>query len=340
MYRFLRLPLVLALSLAILEGGAQKISFHEVKIGVESSFRGLSVVDDSIAWVCGNNGIIGRTQDAGATWEFMKIESAMESDFRSIHAFSYREAVVANAGSPASIYKTDNGGDQWEVVYRNTNAKAFINSIAFTDYDHGFAIGDPINGKLMVLESLNGGQAWQPIEKEPMMSPDEFVFAASGTTLRAMKDGTLLVGTGGAQARLLISGNFGSSWKTLAAPVIDPNPSSGIFSVWISDNGRIVAVGGDYKREQLAFSNSWTSNNGGKSWQKPGQFPGGYRSCVEQVGRFLVAIGPSGGDISGDGGLSWQPFIGPGGNVIRTSPDGKLTLMAGKNRIWKVNYDH
>jgi len=339
MHCSLRSLILVALLFPIFEVTAQRITFEEIKIGLESSFRGLSVVNDSIAWVCGSNGIIGRTRDTGITWEFMKIESAMESDFRSIHAFSYREAVVANAGTPACIYKTFDGGNQWEIAYKNTDAKAFINSIAFSDFDRGFAIGDPINGKLMVLESQNGGQSWEPIEKEPVVSPEEHVFAASGTSLRAMKNGTLVVGTGGAQARLLISENFGNSWKTLAAPLYDPNPNAGIFSVWISENRRIVAVGGDYKKEQLAISNSWSTINGGKSWQKPGQAPGGYRSCVEQVGRFLVAVGPGGGDLSGDGGVSWQPFICPGANVIRTSAEGNLTLMAGKNKIWKVAYD-
>jgi hypothetical protein len=74
-----------------------------------------------------------------------------------------------------------------------------------------------------------------------------------------------------------------------------------------------VAVGGDYKQPERAEKVVARTVDGGLHWTlTEGRGPGGYRSAVAVVpGAMvptLVAAGPTGSDVSTDGGLSWKPL--------------------------------
>lgn len=316
---------------------AQQLKWVELGIDVKSSFRGLSVVDDSIAWVAGNNGTIGMTRNGGRTWEFMQIRGAETADFRSVYAFGRYEALVANSGSPARIYRTSDGGQHWMMVMQDNDPQAFIDAIDFTDHTNGFALGDPRNGRAMVLRTADGGMRWQVLKTSPATEPGESFFAASGTSLRCLPDGEVIIGTGGNSTRVLISNNKGMNWTAGIIPESIKFESGGVFSVSFSDSENGIAVGGDYKQETKIGSNSWYTSNGGKKWKPASKSVSGYRSCVEKIGRNLwLAVGPSGGDISTDGGRSWSLEPGIRANVVRMARSGKLVLMAGNNKIWRL----
>jgi photosystem II stability/assembly factor-like uncharacterized protein len=51
-----------------------------------TSIRGLSVVSDSVAWVSGSNGLIGKTLDGGKTWLWTQPNGYEKLDFRDIEA--------------------------------------------------------------------------------------------------------------------------------------------------------------------------------------------------------------------------------------------------------------
>ena len=66
-------------------------------------------------------------------------------------------------------------------------------------------------------------------------------------------------------------------------------------------------VGGDYKAPQPQARHGAYSSDGGKTWKLAAQQPGGYRSAVAWVdGVTLAAVGPSGEDVSEDGGMHWK----------------------------------
>ncbi|MEO5649770.1 MAG: oxidoreductase, partial [Ginsengibacter sp.] len=77
---------------------AQKIKILNSQI--ESSFRGLSVVDNNIVWVSGNNGMAGKSLDGGNTWKWIKIKGFEHTDFRDIEAFSATTAIIMGIGEP------------------------------------------------------------------------------------------------------------------------------------------------------------------------------------------------------------------------------------------------
>ncbi len=88
-------------------------------------------------------------------------------------------------------------------------------------------------------------------------------------------------------------------------------PSSGIFSLAFADARNGVAVGGDYKQTEQDERVIALTSDGGLTWRLPkGPALTGYRSAVAYLpgtrGRSLVAVGPTGTDLSTDGGETWQ----------------------------------
>ena len=101
--------------------------------GQPTSIRGLSVVDDETAWISGSKGYIALTTDAGKTWQWQQIKGYAQADFRSIVAFSGKEAVIMSSGKPALILKTIDGGINWTEKYRNTDTAYFLDAMDFAD---------------------------------------------------------------------------------------------------------------------------------------------------------------------------------------------------------------
>jgi len=59
----------------------------------------------------------------------------------------------------------------------------------------------------------------------------------------------------------------------------------------------------------------------------------GYRSAVANVPGLqgaLVAVGPSGSDISTDGGKTWKAVIGPGFHAISFAPRSRIAWAVGE----------
>jgi photosystem II stability/assembly factor-like uncharacterized protein len=308
--------------------------FKSVGTSTGSSFRGLSVADGRTAWVSGSKGYVGISNDAGNTWAFRQVKGYEQCDFRSIYAFDERRAVIANAGAPAYILTTTDGGQNWKLVYENKDSAAFIDGLCFWDNSSGIVYGDPIGGRLLTLTTADRGQTWRAatVESRPALEKDEASFAASGTAMRCLDKSKVIVATGGGVSRLLTSDNKGGSWNTTAAPMLHGMASTGIFSVACVGNNMIIA-GGDYKREDLRTDHIFISKDAGKHWVAPAMPTRGYRECVEFVkGKTAIATGPSGTDISYDLGMHWQPLSDEKQfHVVRKSRKGNLIIMAGGN---------
>jgi photosystem II stability/assembly factor-like uncharacterized protein len=126
---------------------------HIYPSGTLASFRGLSVVDDSVAWVSGSLGTVGRTVSGGRKWQFSTVPGMEKADFRTLYAFDSLHARIGNAGSPAVLLSTEDGGKTWKEVYRNIHPDAFLDGVDFWDEKRGMVYGDPINGRLLLLKT-------------------------------------------------------------------------------------------------------------------------------------------------------------------------------------------
>jgi photosystem II stability/assembly factor-like uncharacterized protein len=74
----------------------------------------------------------------------------------------------------------------WTRVYYSSVSGTFYDAMDFWDSQNGIAIGDPIDGRLLVLRTSDGGDNWfeAPWEERPEVLEDQYAFAASGTCVR------------------------------------------------------------------------------------------------------------------------------------------------------------
>lgn len=316
---------------------AQSLVVVPLRVNVPSSFRALSVVNNRVAWVAGSNGYVGRTTNGGTTWQFNQVKGFENLDFRSLHAFNQNQAIIANAGTPARILLTADGGKTWRLVYANTHTDAFIDGMDFWNKLEGMIYGDPIDGHMLLLRTTDGGKSWKPVKQPPQLAKGEASFAASGTGIRCFNKSSIVVATGGTVSRLWYSADKGDTWETMEVPVIQGESSTGIFSVATRDNTWLV-VGGDYQHPQQTNRHILLTTDKGKTWQAPALPTRGYRECVENLnGPVWVAVGPTGAELSVDDGNSWNPLSDEQGfHTVRKARRGSLTLMAGNGKLYVV----
>ena len=128
--------------------------------GIDASLRGLSVIDDRVAWASGGEGQVGITTDGGATWRFARVAGHEERDFRDVEAFSATRALIVAAGAPGLILETTDGGATWRQRFRDDRPEVFLDAIDCLDQRRCLVLGDPIDGRFLLLASEDGGLSW------------------------------------------------------------------------------------------------------------------------------------------------------------------------------------
>jgi photosystem II stability/assembly factor-like uncharacterized protein len=309
---------------------------HIQTSGTMASFRGLSVVDDSVAWVSGSLGTIGKTVSGGRKWQFRTVPGMEKADFRTLYAFDSLNALIGNAGSPSILLRTEDGGKTWKEVYRNVHPDAFLDGVDFWDKKRGIVYGDPINGRIVLLKTIDGGKHWLelPESQRPKLDSGEASFAASGTNIRTWGKSNVLIATGGKISRLWFSENDGQTWRQLTVPILQGKASQGIFSVAV--HGKIwMVVGGDYLADTLRKQHVFVSQNEGRSWMFPKEPTQGYRESVEWIrGNTWLSTGPSGTDLSSNDGNTWMPISNIRGfHALRRAQKGNTVFLAGSKGI-------
>jgi photosystem II stability/assembly factor-like uncharacterized protein len=301
---------------------------------VNTNIRGLSVVNNNIVWVSGNNGMVGKSSNAGKNWKWMTVKGFEKKDFRDIEAFDANTAIILSVEAPAYILKTTDGGDTWKVVYENKTPKMFLDAMEFRDPKNGMVIGDPIDGRFFMARTTDAGNSWNelPAEERFVADSGEAFFAASGTNLRLLYNGSVILASGGKNSRLFYD-------KTISdVPMAKGKETAGTNSVAAFDNfkknkaNKIIVVGGDFQADSLTDKNCYVSGNGGKTWERPKTPPHGYRSCVEFLNReTIVTCGLNGVDYSFDGGKNFYWISKESFNVCRYARIGNTVYLAGVN---------
>jgi len=322
---------------------ATELEWTPVESGSQASLRGLCAVSAEVAWASGERGTVLRTAD-GAEWTAAPVPGAEELDLRDVEAFDAERALVIGAGSPARVYRTEDGGASWTLAYENADERAFLDAMAFWDERRGLAFSDPIDGKLLVIATADGGASWKalPAAALPDSPEGEAGFAASGTCLALGGTANAWIGLGGAHAaRVFATSDGGASWSAATTPLVSGASSTGIFSLAFFDGGRGVAVGGDHEAPDATAGNAAWTSDGGATWKLvEGEPPTGYRSCVvalpDTPGPTLVAVGPNGSDLSTDGGLTWRRFSDAGYHAVACAPDGTVWASGADGRLAKL----
>jgi photosystem II stability/assembly factor-like uncharacterized protein len=285
--------------------------------GIDTNLRGVSAVwmQDTkgtpvpVVWASGSNGVILKSLDEGTTWQRLNVAGGEALDFRGIAAVNDKTAYVMSSGEgeKSRIYKTTDGGENWNMEYSDKRKEFFLDSIACLSEKECLALGDPIDGKFLLLKTTDG-ENWNPLPADNMPAAlgGEGAFAASNSCL-VLKGNEIYFGTGGPAARVFHSPDGGLTWTVARTPLVQGNASSGIFALGFDGSNRLIALGGDYKQPDYSERVAAYSEDNGKTWQLSAKQPGGFRSAVAHLndGRW-VAAGPGREDISTDGGLHWN----------------------------------
>jgi photosystem II stability/assembly factor-like uncharacterized protein len=297
--------------------------------GTRASFRGLSVVNATTAWVSGSRATFLRTTDGGTTWKTDSIAGKSALDLRDIHGFDATTAVAISAGEAekglANILRTTDGGATWTTVFTTDQKGVFFDAISFWDDRNGIVMSDPIDNRLFLLVTSDGGATWSRVDPAglPEMLPGEAAFAASGTCVTVQGSTNVWIATGGAAvARVFRSTDRGRTWSVAETPVHSGDGgAAGIFSVAFTDAQHGIVVGGNYSQPRQAYVNVALTEDGGATWKAAtGPTPPGYLSAVSYVpgtaSRSLVAVGLVGTALSTDGGQSWTMADTLGYNAV------------------------
>jgi photosystem II stability/assembly factor-like uncharacterized protein len=245
-------------------------------------------------------------------------------------------------GEPAYILRTVDGGDSWKVVYENKTKGMFLDAMEFWNEEAGIVIGDPVDGRFMVVRTFDGGRSWKdvPAEHRPLADSGEACFAASGTNVRALDNDEAVFVSGGSASSIFIRDS-----KT-RLPIIQGKETTGANSIAVWDRyrkkggERLVVVGGDFNADSSDLQNCAYTTNRGKTWNVPRTPPHGYRSCVEYLDKkILVSCGLTGVDYTMDNANNWKLISKEGFHVCRIAKLGTTVYLAGSNgKVAKLDY--
>jgi len=331
-----------ALALILLLSASAAGQWEPQESNTKESLRAISVVSQSIAWASGTHGTYLLTVDGGRTWKPGQVPGAEGLDFRDAEGFGLSAYLLAaGPGEQSRIYKTNDGGEHWELQFTNRDAKGFFDCMAFWDERHGIAVGDPVEGRFQVITTDDGGKNWKYTDPRrlPPAVEGEGAFAASGTCIATQGQKNVWFVTGGAAARVFRSSDRGRNWKVIETPIRHGAPSAGIFSVAFRDARHGVIAGGDYQHPETGGINLATTDDGGKTWKpaavKEQRYFSGIAYVTEAGG--LAAVGSSVSAVSEDALNSWKSWRPEGFNSVAGAPAyGVAWAVGAKGKIAKA----
>jgi photosystem II stability/assembly factor-like uncharacterized protein len=310
--------------------------------GTTARLQAVSVVNERIVWASGTGGTFVLTTNGGTTWLTAKVAEADSLEFRDIHAVDAKTAYLLSAGpgTKSRIYKTTDGGVNWQIQFVNRDPEAFYDCFAFWDRHSGLAFSDNVRGRFPLIKTTDGGLHWDDLTTAPPATKGEGAFAASGTCVTTLGNRSAWIATGaGEQSRVLFTPDRGGSWQSWIVPAGHGTATTGLTSIAFRTPRDGIAAGGDVGAAD-APANVIITRDGGVNWTagSPPTFPGAVYGVVYiPGGTQVVAVGPKGASWSPDEGRAWQQLdtlaywsvgfasrkagwlVGPGGRITKVS---------------------
>jgi photosystem II stability/assembly factor-like uncharacterized protein len=198
--------------------------------GTTETLYSLFFPDANTGYVCGNGGIILKTQDAGLTWD--PLNSGTTHYLESIYFIDANTGCAA--GEHGTILKTTNGGLTW--TEKVSGVYDILSSIIFTDPEIGYLCSNYGD----IFRTLDAGETWTPLEHgtHNMLNSLYFTDVNHGVAV----GGNTIIKTSNGSLQSIPEPYTGNSEF-----VIYPNPAidniiishkgtvRGTFTIWISD---------------------------------------------------------------------------------------------------------
>ncbi len=327
----------------ILLSAHQLIAQTSIKILTEKkgvSIRGLSVPSEKVIWASGSKGSIAKSINGGESFEWSQVNGYETRDFRAIHAWDEKEALIVAVAAPAVILKTLDGGKNWTKVYDNADTSMFLDAVAFRDYQNGSIIGDPINDTPFLLNTKDRGAHWDRAPSsfwKSKLKEGEAFFASSNSNIGFIKNDIVFV-SGGKTSRLWIDGN------AMPLPIMQGGKTTGANSISIApDLNQFIIVGGDFMKDTISSDAARAFIKYQNAYQINTSFtmPHGYRSSVTFIdNKRVVACGTSGVDYSENSGKNWSLKSKNSFHVVQPQPSKSAAFFAGSGgRIGYLSFE-
>lgn len=248
--------LIICFLLSILSAPAQVLQLVDSsQRGV--SFRGISMASEAVAWVSGSRGTVGRTTDGGKTWQWCRPAGYEQRDFRDLHAYSEKAALVMAVDSPGVLLKTTDGGRTWREVYRSNARGIFLDAMDLSGAN-GACVGDPIDGEFWILTTRDSGNHWTllPTAKRPAAEAGEAMFAASGSNVlvnMTNDDVNFAFVTGGRRARIFVCSELLGCADPVPLAITQGGSMTGANGLLDYRDGPLV-FGGNYEQPKASDS--------------------------------------------------------------------------------------
>lgn len=279
--------------------------WKKIDLPFSSGHRAMDVCPNSSVLFAGSKGSVALYNPISGLLTAFEVDTNA-SEFRSAVALSDSVFVVANAGAPARIYSSTDGGENWLKVYENPHPSAFIDGMMALDNKNLLAYGDQIDGQFLFLESTDGGLSWEAKQLPPPASSSDAGFAASNEGILLVRDSIFIAISGENGNYILCSPNKGASWHTLKTS-LKIGEGSGTFAMAYSA-GNLVLAGGSYLDYEATDGNLQLLDPRTRKLTDAMSAPRGYRSGIACKNRVCLSTGTLGTDISYDGGLNWKPL--------------------------------
>ncbi len=174
----------------------------------------------------------------------------------SFEFYDFNYAYVAGTDSIGSyIYRTTNGGSNWNKVLTVTGAGAMINAIWFRDTARGFAEGEPVSGRWSLWKTTNRGLTWDSAGLYLNgQNYSGFPNNLSGKITDYSGDSILYIGANynNTESHVFRSTNFGLSWNILVTGINKP-----MTSIFFIKPEKGLIGGNNYIYETTNSGNNW-----------------------------------------------------------------------------------
>lgn len=268
--------------------------------GSTATFYSVKALDNNVAWVAGTGGVVLRTTNGGTNWTSVGGGAIGTAAIYAIEALDANTAFVTTTPAATNIYRTTNGGGTWTQVY--TLAGGFINGIIMVNPAVGFAAGDPVGGKWVILATTDGGATWARMPTEPNQVGTE----AGWNNAFVISGNSAWFGTN--SSKVYRTTDTGVTWSSAATPSVN---SYGLHMNNTTSGALVGSTG----------ATNYTTN-GGTSWVAGAAAGTGQGSGVSGVSgsEFWATVGTS-VYYSTSGGASWS-------NAAKNGYPGATSLWA------------
>jgi photosystem II stability/assembly factor-like uncharacterized protein len=174
-----------------------------------------------IAWACGYNGTVIRTQNGGNNW-FNVSGNGIPTNVNLINIYGLNASTALAAGyigTNTYVYRTSNAGANWSTVFSQSNG--FINASWIRQDSVGFMYGDPVGSRWSLWKTTNAGLNW---DSAGLYLPQAGSETGWNNSL-FLRDSSLWFGTN--NSRIYYSSNFGTNWQIQSTA-----PEQNVYSIW------------------------------------------------------------------------------------------------------------